>query len=160
MPTVHTPSANMARVSLVPRPQRRCTAMPMAVPTGRATKASAKMANAISVPSSRDRKGNRVNGKTSTQAIPKTKKSKYSEDRPMITPTAISLGVRSSSVCARERELLSSTRGTGNATEPLLINLLLNLGHGSVLHLGFDRHKYANTDNFEGKALDLCQPFA
>ena len=55
MPTVHTPSNSSARVSLVARPQRRCTAMESAVPTGRATKASEKMANAASVPSSLDR---------------------------------------------------------------------------------------------------------
>ena len=104
MPTVQTPSMNSAMVSLVPRPQRRWMAMEMAVPTGRTTKATASSAKAISVPSRRDRKGNRKDGKTRTQAIPKTKKSKYSDERPMITPTAISLGVTSSCVSARERE--------------------------------------------------------
>ncbi len=49
-------------------------------------------------------KGNNSDGKTSTQAIPNTKKSKYSDARPMITPTAISPGVTSSSVCARDSD--------------------------------------------------------
>ncbi len=74
------------------------------MPTGRATKASAKIAKAISVPSRRVMKGKTNDGNTSTQAIPKTKKSKYSDDRPMITPTAISLGVASSWVSAWDRD--------------------------------------------------------
>ncbi|MNN96567.1 hypothetical protein D3C81_2155850 [compost metagenome] len=78
--------------------------MEMAVPSGRAMKAMAKMAKAMSVPSSRVMKGNNSDGKTSTQAIPNTKKSKYSDARPMITPTAISPGVTSSSVCARDSD--------------------------------------------------------
>lgn len=64
MPTVHTPSKNRAMVSLVPRPQRRWMAMEMAVPTGRTTKATASSAKAASVPSRRDKKGNRKDGKT------------------------------------------------------------------------------------------------
>ena len=37
-------------------------------------------------------KGKNSCGKISTEAMPYTKKSKYSEVRPMTTPTAISLG--------------------------------------------------------------------
>jgi hypothetical protein len=122
--------------------------MERAVPNGRATKAMAKMANAIKVPSRRDRKGNRNDGKTSTQAIPKTKKSKYSDERPMITPTAISPGVTSSSVWAREREAALSCPYTGYAMEPLLIPMLLGSRHmhGTVLHASPSVNKCAFTD--------------
>ena len=96
MLTVQLPSRNSAIVSLKASPQRRWMAMDKAVPKGRAMKAREKMAKAISVPSSRDRKGNSSDGNTRTQAMPNTKKSKYSEDRPMITPTATSPGVMSS----------------------------------------------------------------
>ena len=109
-------------VSLVPRPQWRCTAMDTAVPSGRATKATASRPNAARVPFSGDRKGNRKAGNTSTQAIPKTKKSKYSDERPMMTPTAISPEVTSSWVSARERaEGLSSKPAWGWAARAGLL---------------------------------------
>jgi hypothetical protein len=52
--------------------------------------------------------------------MPKTKKSKYSDDRPMITPTAISLGVTSSSVWALANETELSMPGADSAAEPWL----------------------------------------
>ena len=58
----------------------------------------------IKVPSKRDKNGKSRPGNTRTQAIPNTKKSKYSAARPMITPTAISPGVTSSSVWATARD--------------------------------------------------------
>src|SRR5574343_660551 len=99
--------------------------MEIAVPTGRATKAREKMANAIRVPSRRERNGNSRDGNTSTLAIPNTKKSKYSDDRPMITPTAISPGVTSSSVWARARDTELSNPGVGSTAEPGLDILTL-----------------------------------
>ena len=92
MPTVAVPSRNSAMVSLVPRPQRRWIAIDTAVPMGRAMNANEKMTKAHSVPSSCGSNGKNTRGNTSTQAMPKTKKSKYSEARPMTTPTAISPG--------------------------------------------------------------------
>jgi|GEM_PF-5758416 len=92
MPQVAVPSRNRAAVSLAPRPQRRCTAIDSAVPNGRAMKANEKITNAHSMPSSSLSNGKNTLGNTSTQAMPKTKKSKYSEARPMTTPTAISPG--------------------------------------------------------------------
>ena len=137
MPAVQAPSTNNASVSLVPRPQRLCTAIEMAVPTGRATKASEKMANAISVPSRRDKNGNSSEGNTSTLAMPNTKKSKYSDERPMTTPTAISLGVTSSSVCAPASDAEPRKPGTGSAAEPWLtiLTLLKQTETPTVLHL-------------------------
>ena len=55
-------------------------------------KASAKMPNDQIVPVSRSTNGKTSCGKTKTDAIAKTKKSKNSEVRPMITPIAISPG--------------------------------------------------------------------
>ncbi|MNE61349.1 hypothetical protein D3C80_1565570 [compost metagenome] len=115
MPTVHEPSRNKAMVSLVARPQRRCTAMEIAVPNGRAMKASEKIAKEASVPSSLENEGNSNAGKTNTQAMPNTKKSKYSDDRPITTPTAISPGVTSSSVSARDSASGLSKPPAGNA---------------------------------------------
>src|SRR3546814_530419 len=92
MLTVVVPSKNRATVNLVPRPQRRCTAMKMAVPNGRQMNAKEKIANDHSVPYNSGSNGKKTCGKTATQAMPKTKKSKYSDARPMITPTAISPG--------------------------------------------------------------------
>ena len=66
--------------------------MDSAVPMGRAMKAKLKMTKDQSVPSSAGSNGKNTRGKTSTQAMPKTKKSKYSEVRPTMTPTAISPG--------------------------------------------------------------------
>ncbi len=45
MATVELPSRNSVMVSFTPRPYARSIAMKMTVPIGRATKASAKMAN-------------------------------------------------------------------------------------------------------------------
>src|SRR6478752_1286279 len=72
-------------------------AMPASVPIGRATKASASKAKAYKVPCSRSANGKNTAGKTSTEAMPKTKKSKYSEARPITTPTAMSPGAASAS---------------------------------------------------------------
>ncbi|MNS86402.1 hypothetical protein D3C72_1203050 [compost metagenome] len=66
--------------------------MERAVPIGRMMKANEKMTKAQSVPSRGSSKGKNTFGKTSTHAMPKTKKSKYSEARPTTTPTAISPG--------------------------------------------------------------------
>ena len=66
--------------------------MKMRLPNGRAIKASAKMPKDQKVPVNRSVKGNSRCGKTSTEAIAKTKKSKNSEVRPTITPIAISPG--------------------------------------------------------------------
>ena len=55
--------------------------MDSAVPMGRAMKAKLKMTKDQSVPSSAGSNGKNTRGKTSTQAMPKTKKSKYSEVR-------------------------------------------------------------------------------
>ena len=60
--------------------------MDSAVPMGRAMKAKLKMTKDQSVPSSAGSNGKNTRGKTSTQAMPKTKKSKYSEVRPTMTP--------------------------------------------------------------------------
>jgi len=92
MPTVAVPSRNNATVSFVARPQRRWIAIDSAVPMGRMMNAKEKMTKAQSVPSSCGSKGKKTFGKTSTQAMPNTKKSKYSEARPTTTPTAISPG--------------------------------------------------------------------
>src|SRR3546814_19853201 len=92
MLTVVVPSKNRATVNLVPRPQRRCTAMKMAVPNGRQMNAKEKIANDHNVPYSSGSKGKKTCGKTATQAKPKTKQSQYSEARPMITPPATSQG--------------------------------------------------------------------
>ena len=112
IPTVALPSRNSAMVSLGAMPQRRCMTMPNAVPTGRAINASANTAKAASMPSSVDRNGKKTCGNTSTQAMPKTKKSKYSDARPMITPAAISPGVTSSS------RWTGGCRGTAPDTGP------------------------------------------
>ena len=80
MPTVAVPSRNSAAVS-GGAPQRRWMAMDSAVPMGRAMKAKLKMTKDQSVPSSAGSNGKNTRGKTSTQAMPKTKKSKYSEVR-------------------------------------------------------------------------------
>ena len=92
MPAVATPIRNSATVSFISRPKRFCKAMNAMVPNGRATKARAKMLNAYNSPSRRDTKGKNTEGNTSTDAIPYTKKSKYSDARPMTTPMAISPG--------------------------------------------------------------------
>src|SRR5690606_12194001 len=92
MPAVAVPSMNSASVNFGPRPQRRCTAMKMAVPNGRQMNANEKITNDHSVPYSGVSKGKKICGKTATQAMPNTKKSKYSDARPMTTPTAISPG--------------------------------------------------------------------
>src|SRR6187455_385863 len=92
MPTVELPSRNRETVSLAPRPKRRCSAIPARVPIGRTTKASASRAKAYRMPSRRAAKGKNTAGNTSTEAMPKTKKSKYSEARPITTPTAMSPG--------------------------------------------------------------------
>ena len=61
-------------------------------PIGRATKASENMAKEYSVAVRGSAKGKNTLGKTTTDAMAKTKKSKYSAARPMTTPMAISLG--------------------------------------------------------------------
>ena len=66
--------------------------MKMAVPIGRAMKANEKMAKEYSVPFSWSANGKNTDGNTSTEAMAYTKKSKYSEARPITTPTAISPG--------------------------------------------------------------------
>ena len=97
MPAVAVPSRNRLMVSLTPRPQRACRAMNSMVPSGRATNASANSANDHSVPCRRSMNGKNTAGNTSAEAMPKTKKSKYSDARPITTPTAISPGATSAS---------------------------------------------------------------
>jgi hypothetical protein len=67
-------------------------AMKVIEPMGRARKASANSVKAYSVPSNRSANGKNTRGKTNTDAIPYTKKSKCSDARPMMTPIAISPG--------------------------------------------------------------------
>ncbi len=96
MPAVDVPSTNSAIVNLAARPQRRWIAIDTIVPIGRAMNASAKIANAYSVPSSFASYGKNTDGNTSTDAMPYAKKSKYSDARPTTTPTAMSPGATSS----------------------------------------------------------------
>ena len=93
MPAVEMPSMNKATVSFVSRPNRCCTIINATVPRGRAMNAKEKMMNEYSVPVSGSSKGKNIFGNTRTDAIAYTKKSKYSEARPITTPIAISPGV-------------------------------------------------------------------
>ena len=70
MPAVQVPSRNRATVSLVLRSQRRWIHMKATVPIGRATNARAKIANDHKVPSSLPRNGKKIDGNTSTEAMP------------------------------------------------------------------------------------------
>ena len=92
MATVEVPSRKSATVSLVTRPCLRSRAVKITVPSGRATNASATSTKDQSVPVSGSRKGKMRAGNTITDAIANTKKSKNSDVRPMMTPTAISDG--------------------------------------------------------------------
>ena len=92
MATVEVPNRKSATVSLVTRPCRRSSRVNSTVPSGRATKASATSTKDQSVPVSGSRNGKMRAGKTITDAMAKTKKSKNSDVRPMMTPTAISDG--------------------------------------------------------------------
>ena len=58
-----------------------------------------------------------IAGKTSAQAIPKTKKSKYSDDRPITTPTAMSPGETS------ECRTPLSAPGTPDGAAPFAVGL-------------------------------------
>ena len=91
MPTVAVPSRNSAAVSLVARPaaldghgQRGAD--------GPRDEGEAEDDEGPERALERRLERKNTRGKTSTQAMPKTKKSKYSEVRPTMTPTAISPG--------------------------------------------------------------------
>ena len=69
MATVEVPSRKRAMVNLAPRPWTRSIAMKTTEPTGRATKASEKMANEYSVPVKGSASGNTSRGNTNTDAM-------------------------------------------------------------------------------------------
>src|SRR3954454_19374768 len=107
------PSRNKAIVSFTPRPCRRSTAMKMTEPIGRAMKASEKTAKEYRVAVRGSAKGKNTLGNTTTEAIAKTKKSKYSAARPMMTPRAISLGATLWSVDAKRASRSSGVEEDG-----------------------------------------------
>src|SRR3954471_4177066 len=85
------------------------------------------------MPSSRPANGKNTAGKTSTDAIAKTKKSKYSEARPITTPTAMSPGaMRAASAEFAGWAPWAPVReeGTGRGTA-LAADVIWNKGRGA-----------------------------
>ena len=89
---VEKPSRNSAIVSLTPRPCRRSTAVKMTRADRPGHEGEREDGEGVQRRRQGSANGKNTFGNTTTEAMAKTKKSKYSAARPMMTPMAISLG--------------------------------------------------------------------